>query len=49
MASKKCCLCGKEIIGYGNNAMPLISGRCCDKCNIQVIKMRIKKSYRGFI
>lgn len=30
---EKCCLCGKEIKGYGNNAEPLDSGRCCDDCN----------------
>ena len=30
---KYCCLCGKELIGFGNNAEPVDSGRCCDECN----------------
>ena len=39
----KCCLCGNEIIGYGNNANPISDGRCCDKCNIdKVIPERIR-------
>lgn len=31
----KCCLCGKEFEGYGNNPDPLASSKkvCCDKCN----------------
>ena len=44
----KCCLCNKEIvanaIGWdrGNNAEPIKSGRCCDKCNLtKVIVKRI--------
>lgn len=40
---KKCILCGKEIIGYGNNAQPLKEGICCDSCNIyKVIPERLK-------
>ena len=33
---KKCCICGKEIKGFGNNPYPLPlkrKGKCCDKCN----------------
>ena len=37
----KCCLCGDEIKGYGNNAEPLTEGRCCDRCNQNVITFRI--------
>ena len=41
----KCCLCGKEIKGYGNNPQPLNDSpkaRCCDKCNIiKVIPARL--------
>ena len=33
----KCCLCGKESIGYGNNAMPVKKGRCCDDCNMTYV------------
>lgn len=34
---KSCCLCHKLIIGYGNNAEPVKSGRCCDKCNVNIV------------
>lgn len=33
----KCCLCGREIEGYGNNAEPVKDGRCCDDCNDNVV------------
>ena len=41
----KCCICGKEISGYGNNPWPLHAKdgqRCCDDCNWKVIEARIK-------
>lgn len=44
-ASKKiCCLCGKEIKGYGNNPYPLESPdkKCCDECNDKVVQARLK-------
>jgi hypothetical protein len=28
-----CCLCGKYFKGYGNNAWPVGTGKCCNKCN----------------
>jgi len=28
-----CSVCGEEIEGHGNNAEPVNSGRCCDRCN----------------
>lgn len=42
----KCCICGCEIHGYGNNPYPLCDeddyeSRCCDKCDGYVIKARI--------
>lgn len=41
---KKCCLCGKEFVGYGNNPSPLSdNGVCCDECNVKVIAARIKE------
>lgn len=48
----KCCLCKKEIIGYGNNALPLKKGNCCNACNSKkVIPIRLavhfKKTERG--
>ena len=33
----KCCICGKEIKGYGNSALPLVEGICCDTCNNNVV------------
>lgn len=35
MAEQKhiCSICGKEYSGWGNNAEPVNSGRCCDDCN----------------
>ena len=40
----KCCFCGKEIRGYGNNPWPVSSdGECCDDCNWSlVIPARLK-------
>lgn len=31
----RCCFCGEEIIGYGNNPLPFGNSgdRCCDVCN----------------
>jgi len=41
----KCCLCKKEYTHYGNNALPLKDGRCCDECNaIKVIPERLKSA-----
>ena len=40
---KVCVICGKEYDGYGNNAQPVKDGKCCDKCNQEVvIPARIK-------
>ena len=33
MENTVCCICGKSMGGYGNNAQPLYNGRCCDDCN----------------
>ena len=40
---KKCCICGKEFEGWGNNPWPVKSeGLCCDDCNMEhVIPARI--------
>ena len=32
-----CSICGKEYRGYGNNAEPVNSGRCCNECNILIV------------
>ena len=46
----KCCLCGKNCIGYGNNPYPLKKdtdkkpNRCCDDCNVmKVIPARLRE------
>ena len=38
----RCVLCGYEYAGYGNNAMPLRMGRCCDACNLLVTHKRLR-------
>jgi len=51
MTKYKCCLCGEEYEGYGNNPAPLMKdtdkkpNRCCDKCNYEkVLPERIKRA-----
>ena len=34
---KKCCICGKEFVGYGNNAETIRKGICCDVCNSKYV------------
>lgn len=42
----KCCICGEEFQGVGNNPYPVVKdegARCCDDCNtLFVIPARIK-------
>lgn len=33
----RCCICGKEINGVGNNPFPIAGRKCCDECNEKVI------------
>ncbi len=33
----KCCICGKDIKGYGNNPFPIAGKICCDECNVKVV------------
>jgi len=44
----KCCFCKKDAGKYGNNALPIMDGRCCDECNdgivIPIRILRITKS-----
>lgn len=39
----KCCICGGEVEGHGNNPAPVKSeGRCCNTCNLtKVIPARL--------
>ena len=46
MEKFKCCLCGKEVEGYGNDPSPIETqnedDQCCDECNLtKVIPTRI--------
>ena len=34
---KKCCICGKTFVGYGNNAEPIRKGICCNICNTKYV------------
>lgn len=34
---KKCCICGREFNGFGNNANPIREGSCCDYCQIRFV------------
>jgi hypothetical protein len=37
-----CSICEQVYVGFGNNARPINSGRCCDDCNaLEVIPARI--------
>lgn len=43
-----CCICGKLYTNYGNNALPLKDGRCCNVCNLQyVVPARINNLQKG--
>lgn len=36
--TKKCCICGKEFIGFGNNPYPYMEkGECCNRCNYDYV------------
>lgn len=45
--SETCCICKEPIKGYGNNAEPVCSGTCCDKCNIDVVLPARVKAFRN--
>jgi hypothetical protein len=40
---KTCSICGTRYVGWGNNARPINTGRCCDTCNQIVIGARIAR------
>ena len=46
----KCTICKKSKSGFGNNAEPVVIGKCCDECYSKVIipkkLKRIKKQKR---
>ena len=36
-ADKICTICGNSFDEWGNNAMPVKDGICCDKCDNEVV------------
>jgi len=34
---KKCCICGKIFIDYGNSAQPVKEGVCCSACHSRFV------------
>ena len=51
MSSIKCCICGKEFIGYGNDPWPVVDeGECCDTCNINIVlPARIEQMHNRYV
>lgn len=44
---EKCCFCGCDIQGYGNNPAPVrTTGVCCDACNGYVVIARLEDMER---
>ncbi len=37
MDKKICVICEEEFTEFGNNARPVAAGRCCDRCNEDVV------------
>ena len=41
MEKFKCCLCGEEVEGYGNDPSPIQTqnenDECCDECNLAIV------------
>ena len=33
----KCCFCKKDLERGGNNAQPVMEGRCCSECNMGIV------------
>ena len=46
---EKCCICGRTINGYGNNAQPYANGSCCDKCNADYVIPERLKAFEAYI
>jgi|TARA_R110000823_G_scaffold286005_1_gene404407 hypothetical protein len=43
---KECVICGILFSEWGNNAMPLRKGQCCNNCNeTYVIPLRLDRIY----
>lgn len=33
----RCCFCKKDAGDFGHNALPVMDGRCCSKCNTEIV------------
>jgi hypothetical protein len=33
----RCSICQRLYEGYGNNAVPVNAGRCCDRCDTMIV------------
>lgn len=42
----ECCICHGDYENWGNNAQPIMDGRCCDRCNNTVIAARMNIAFR---
>jgi len=41
---RACSICGEPYSGDGNQAKPVIDGRCCDRCSLEyVIPVRLEE------
>lgn len=51
LQEKKCCICGKKFVGWGNDPWPVNmdeKARCCDKCNSEkVLPARLAQMFGG--
>lgn len=45
MRDQVCCICGKQLQGWGNSPWPVSpDGKCCDECNLEaVVPARLKQ------
>lgn len=39
----RCEICKKVFKGFGNSGQPLVEGKVCNSCNIEVIEERIRR------
>lgn len=45
---RACSICHGPYLDYGNNAKPINEGRCCDKCNKEIVTpTRIRRMNKG--
>lgn len=50
MKKKRCVLCKRTYSGFGNNALPLKAGQCCDDCNVtKVVPKRAKDVFASWL